>query len=593
MRDPIVELYPSAYKASTVYAQKPADNTEGIFTFARAGSAWRRNKDGQITEQTTNVPRLDYLKPKYISYKNFLNHTEIFTADNTDWFNFVNGGTLVLTDQYPDPKGTTKAWNVETSNTNQGLLTQNLTVANATDYTLSVWARGLTGSEKMVMALRDNTSNGDGGVSYPADYTTLTTEWKRYSWTITSTGTARGCQMRFADCQRGVGAIQIAFPQCEESSTLTDYERRIDLQNDYHRLEPSDCPALILEPGQTNSMQRGTEINGTYYNATNVTLTAQAYKDPAGGNNATKVTTTTAASAHSVNRNVASITGGAHYTFSVFVKNIDSPRIWLRMYPNTVINDCQIFYNLDECTVEHIQNGTIIAYGIDDYGNGWKRPWMTILTDATDTSVGCYVGPMEDAGSVGYAGTGKSILVYGFDVKNGLLQTTHIPTTSSTVSRPIEVGTDLGQSSAIFNSLEGTVFVDLHFLTIGSAQAISISDDTLTNRIKIQGVGSDNTQYSVQMYVGGAAQATIDISGAQKNKRITVAFKWESSGIKVYQDGTLVGSDTSVTNFSANTLTHLHLADGDGVSNDFFGRIYALRVWDEALTDEELIELTA
>jgi len=52
-------MYPSGYKESEIYAQKPTDGT-GDLTFTRASTATRVNESGLIESVATNIPRIDY-----------------------------------------------------------------------------------------------------------------------------------------------------------------------------------------------------------------------------------------------------------------------------------------------------------------------------------------------------------------------------------------------------------------------------------------------------------------------------------------------------------------------------------------------------
>lgn len=56
---PILANIPSAYKSSILYSVLPT-NSDGDFTFSRASSATRVNKDGLIETVSSNIPRLDY-----------------------------------------------------------------------------------------------------------------------------------------------------------------------------------------------------------------------------------------------------------------------------------------------------------------------------------------------------------------------------------------------------------------------------------------------------------------------------------------------------------------------------------------------------
>jgi len=81
-------MYPSGYKESKIYAQKPVDGT-GDLTFTRASSATRVNESGLIESVATGVPRIDYtgggcgsllLEPQRT---NLITYSESF--DNAAW----------------------------------------------------------------------------------------------------------------------------------------------------------------------------------------------------------------------------------------------------------------------------------------------------------------------------------------------------------------------------------------------------------------------------------------------------------------------------------------------------------------------------
>ena len=59
MIKPSLALIPSGYKAGKVYSILPNDGV-GDFTFSRASSATRVNKEGLIETVVSNIPRLDY-----------------------------------------------------------------------------------------------------------------------------------------------------------------------------------------------------------------------------------------------------------------------------------------------------------------------------------------------------------------------------------------------------------------------------------------------------------------------------------------------------------------------------------------------------
>ena len=71
-----------------------------------------------------------------------------------------------------------------------------------------------------------------------------------------------------------------------------------------------------------------------------------------------------------------------------------------------------------------------------------------------------------------------------------------------------------------------------------------------------------------------------------------VAFNFKSGDFKLFINGTEVATSTNTTMMAANTLNLVRFEDPTG-SNDFYGKVKGLAVYNEALTDAQLIELTS
>jgi hypothetical protein len=94
MINPKLALIPSAYKTSKIYTQLP-NSSDGDFTFARASTHSRINKQGLIETLTTNVPVLDFNEgcPSFLfgeSSTNILTYSEFLS-------NVLTGGTMSIT----------------------------------------------------------------------------------------------------------------------------------------------------------------------------------------------------------------------------------------------------------------------------------------------------------------------------------------------------------------------------------------------------------------------------------------------------------------------------------------------------------------
>jgi hypothetical protein len=102
-------MYPSGYKASKIYSQKPTDGS-GDLTFTRASSATRVNEQGLIESVAANIPRIDFtgggcgkllLEPQRT---NLVTYSEDHTQTSTEACT-TSGGILA-------PDGSMNAWKI-------------------------------------------------------------------------------------------------------------------------------------------------------------------------------------------------------------------------------------------------------------------------------------------------------------------------------------------------------------------------------------------------------------------------------------------------------------------------------------------------
>ena len=110
-------MYPSGYKESKIYAQKPVNGT-GDLTFTRASSATRVNAEGLIESAASNIPRIDYsngcgslLLEKQST--NLVTYSEDFS--NAAW---SKNSLTVTSDSAISPDGTLNATKITKSASN-------------------------------------------------------------------------------------------------------------------------------------------------------------------------------------------------------------------------------------------------------------------------------------------------------------------------------------------------------------------------------------------------------------------------------------------------------------------------------------------
>jgi hypothetical protein len=182
-----------------------------------------------------------------------------------------------------------------------------------------------------------------------------------------------------------------------------------------------------------------------------------------------------------------------------------------------------------------------------------------------------------------------TMFLWGAQLETGSYPTSYIPTEGSTVTRVAEVAKDSGNST-VFNDSEGVIYVEMAALVNnGTIRQMSLSMGSTTNRIVLQFNATTN-QYRFFMGSGGTSQQnnfyiTSDITAFNK-----IAYKYEANNIKIYLNGTQIITDTSAT--MPTGLKDLSFDAGNG-TNPLYGKIKHIKIYNTALTDTELQNLTS
>jgi len=186
--------------------------------------------------------------------------------------------------------------------------------------------------------------------------------------------------------------------------------------------------------------------------------------------------------------------------------------------------------------------------------------------------------------------TARDIQVWGAQLEIGSFPTSYIPTSGSTVTRNQDQFSRDGIGSLI-NSTEGCVFGEGNFAESNSSSYnyfLSLSDGTANNRLEIrQSVSNLQFLWRVATY-----QSEISTSGLDVSSNFKFAVSYSSANIKFYVNGNLIGTISSPTLWTANTLNRLAFDDGAG-GNRLSGKVKQLQVYKTALTDTQLAALTS
>lgn len=213
-----------------------------------------------------------------------------------------------------------------------------------------------------------------------------------------------------------------------------------------------------------------------------------------------------------------------------------------------------------------------------EFSNGWFRCSFTAAASTADRVV---IGLGNDD-TYSFAGDGSSgIFLWGAMIEEKSFSTSYIATTGSTVTRAAETCDSAGNST-VFNDSEGVLYAELEFVNDTNSKLISINDNSASNRILFGNFSDGNFKVFSQ------SSDLIVVSGLNGNNKI--AAKYKSGDFSLFVNGVEVGTSTST--ILPTGLTQLSFDNGASGSI-FYGKVKNIQVYNTALTDAELIELTS
>jgi ribosomal protein L19 len=336
----------------------------------------------------------------------------------------------------------------------------------------------------------------------------------------------------------------------------------------------SGCGSWLFEPQSTNLIPYSEDFS--QWTTSNSTEIANNAISPSGGMNAYKLYPNSSG-------NFRNLTTGGQIsglnTFSIFAKAGELQHLVLI---DTGGSGAGIDFNLSTGVATDVSTSGFDSFDMVGYGNGWYRCTAT----ATD---GYSYWILSDNGGVSVTANGTDgLYTWGAQTEQQSYATSYIPTEGSTVTRNQDVCTN-GGSLASINSTEGVLYAEIAALSNdGTYRILSLSNGTSVERIYMQYTNASNT-ISVVVKKGSVTQANISFALSDETEFSKIGFKYKENDFALWVNGVKVGTDTS-----GNTpigLSELAFDSGTG-GNNFFGKTKAVAVWKEALSDQELTELT-
>jgi hypothetical protein len=351
--------------------------------------------------------------------------------------------------------------------------------------------------------------------------------------------------------------------------TVGSGEPRIDFQD-------NTKGALLLEPSRTNVNTKSENIQD--WNFASNASGEYGYEDPFKGNKAVKLTSTSDAQAYQAYLGSSVLSSGTTYTYSIYAKRGTGYNFLIDF---AIPNNGSVIVDLRDGSLISESGVGYIRYNVDALSNGWYRISMV---STFDSSAYFRTGLYNQQGDCYVAFSQLEV---------GSYATSYIPTSGSAVTRVADVCNN-GANDQVINSTEGVLYFEgkVKTDTIFAANCIAISDGTDANRLSIIMYGNINS-IRASMNVGGVSQFDFNLSsGYIQEQYYKIAVSYKANDCKLFINGAKILTDTSATMPSLETFDRLNIDLGQGLY-DFYGNVKDVKLYNTALTDQELAALTS
>ena len=357
--------------------------------------------------------------------------------------------------------------------------------------------------------------------------------------------------------------------------TVGSGEPRIDFSNDAKG-------ALLLEPTRTNKVPYSEAFDNAYWIKADATVVG-GYSAPDGSNNAFKLIEGTSNSQHSVRSGFIATTNGSEIASSIFVKADTRSVVTFQESAYT-----GVYLTID--LISETITTNVTSANLTKLANGWFR---IDIVSTCNVVTSWKVMPSLNGTTI-YQGDGTSgVYIWGFQLEDNVsYATSYIPNfgNSAGATRSADVCNN-GGNEQVINSTEGVLYAEISALSDDvSKRFIILNDNSGGNRVEISYWSTSNT---IQTWVQSSNSLQYYHRQVVSNIKDTnkVAINYKNNDFSTYINGVKVDYQLSGNAPLINTLNKVEFRNGAGADN-FYGNTKDLRVYNTALTDQELQALT-
>ena len=339
----------------------------------------------------------------------------------------------------------------------------------------------------------------------------------------------------------------------------------------------------MLEPSSTNLFDYSEDFS--QWENIRTTDALSSINSPSGSANVYKIIPTTDNNTHRIDK-VVTLTDSNTYSLSFFAKKGEYNCIRAAIGKTSVTGNI-VSFNLD--TGVKTETGTIASSSMVEFSNGWFRCSFTAAASTADRVV---IGLGNDD-TYSFAGDGSSgIFLWGAMIEEKAFSTSYISTTGSTVTRAAETCNSAGNST-VFNDSEGVLYAEIAKNNGTQYSLVSLQKPSITNTYAYIGFLNNTTQIKAEVKVAGTAAFSKTRTFSDTSQYFKIALKYKSGDYALYINGHKTDTGTSTTIFSDGDLQELEFGNHNNSTFRYYGKIKNVQVYNTALTDAELIELTS
>lgn len=338
-----------------------------------------------------------------------------------------------------------------------------------------------------------------------------------------------------------------------------------------------EASSVLIEGASTNLLLRSEEFDNAAWIKTQASISANTTTAPDGNNTADKIVENTANAEH-FSEQLFSTLSGNPYTFSAYIKKSDHNTAVLRIPGIGFTGSAHV--TLDFTIGVLTESGTIDNSRVQALTGGWFRVSITRTASSTVANALARIHTLQASS---YTGDGTSgVFVWRGQVEPLPFASSGISTTTISVTKALE-DLDISSSNipAPTDDYTVSVEVDVSGLDSTKTQTVYSVDGETDRKIVI------NTTTGLVEATHGAV-TSVSTTALVPGTKVKLAFVVDGTNQTLYINGVQEDQDAKGTVTGAATAISIGNAAG---LNELFGHIKSFRVYDVALTAQQVAAL--